>query len=158
MNKIIKKLNYAEIIINSKNKEHAILIDLEDIERVSKHHWFMCGNYAQCKIKRKNIYLHRFLLNPPEHMQVDHINRDTFDNRKNNLRICTLVENLNNRDIFNFKNSNKTISGKRYIYPSGKKWKVLINYGGKKVYMATFGTLFEAECYAEKLYNNLLWA
>jgi hypothetical protein len=38
--------------------------------------------------------LHRFLMQPSSGLVVDHINGDTLDNRRENLRICTHVENL----------------------------------------------------------------
>lgn len=47
--------------------------------------------------KQVPIRLHRLLLNPPADMVVDHINRDTLDNRRANLRICTQKANLQNR-------------------------------------------------------------
>lgn len=43
-------------------------------------------------------YLHREIvgLEPGDPLRVDHINRDTLDNRRSNLRICTDAENAQN--------------------------------------------------------------
>jgi hypothetical protein len=46
---------------------------------------------------REKMTLHRFLLEPPRDLVVDHINHDTLDNRRCNLRICTIAENGRNR-------------------------------------------------------------
>ena len=43
------------------------------------------------------VRLHNFIMNPPEGTVVDHINRDGFDNRRENLRICTQRQNTLNR-------------------------------------------------------------
>lgn len=38
------------------------------------------------------------ILEPPAGMLIDHINRDSLDNRRSNLRICTRSENVVNSD------------------------------------------------------------
>lgn len=45
---------------------------------------------------RKVWALHRDIMGNPEGLVVDHINGDTLDNRKYNLRICTIKENVRN--------------------------------------------------------------
>lgn len=55
--------------------------------------------------KKKEVYMHRFLMDAPKGKVVDHRNGDGLDNRRQNLRICTQKENLANgvngeRDVF----------------------------------------------------------
>jgi hypothetical protein len=77
------------------------IVDDEDFERVSQFKWMAYrARSKHTKVWhvrrsnfRKQIYLHRFILNPPEGVFIDHINRDGLDNRRCNLRFCTLWEN-----------------------------------------------------------------
>lgn len=75
------------------------IIDTADLETVSKHSWCFDKRslgYLVANINHKVVSLHRYLLNPPKGMVVDHINGDTSDNRRSNLRICTQKENARN--------------------------------------------------------------
>lgn len=90
-----------KIPIGGKNAlRNYTIIDDEDYERVSRHKWHDTGEgYIASWIggKEKQILLHRFILNPPNGKHIDHINHDTYDNTKENLRICTQKENAKNR-------------------------------------------------------------
>lgn len=71
---------------------HVAKIDREDIDRVCRHKW--SANYpgpgrvyAQCKpTGEPHVYLHRFVIDAPKGVIVDHANGDTLDCRKANLR------------------------------------------------------------------------
>jgi len=45
------------------------------------------------------VRMHVFIMNPPKGFTVDHINKDTLDNRRDNLRICTRSQNNMNRGM-----------------------------------------------------------
>ena len=55
-------------------------------------------NYAACN-KKKYRHIHRIIMNNPSGLDIDHINGDTLDNRKENLRICTRAQNAQNRPL-----------------------------------------------------------
>lgn len=95
---------WKQFIINSKHGNFIVLVDEEDYNRVIERKWsisFSCTNETyyrvESRINRKLIRLHRYILNITDpNIKVDHINRNTLDNRKSNLRICTQIQNMRN--------------------------------------------------------------
>lgn len=80
------------------------LIDEADAEAVSVCNWCVSFNgknpipYVKGRPiagSSRLVRLHRWLLGFPA-MQIDHINQNTLDNRRCNLRICTQSENMAN--------------------------------------------------------------
>lgn len=76
-------------------------LDDEDFESFYIFDWYALKGrnnfYAVRSIGRGTKYLHREIMSAPCGYDVDHINHDTLDNRKSNLRICLHAENLRNR-------------------------------------------------------------
>lgn len=63
-------------------------VSVEDVARVSKYIWSKMKNgYAVARIDGRFVLLHRFVLSPNEDDEIDHINGDRLDNRRENLRI-----------------------------------------------------------------------
>jgi hypothetical protein len=101
-------------------KGKVALIDDEDSARVMAHKWtamFVPKSnkwYARRNtVRRENgrkcqqsILLHRFIIDAPPHLQVDHINNDGLDNRRSNLRFASNAQNH-----ANMKMSTKNKSG-----------------------------------------------
>jgi len=90
------------------------------------------------------VELHRWIMKPEKDKYVDHINGDTLDNRRENLRICTNSANIRNGKV---RTNNKTgVTGvNTYVTRSGKRvWngRIRVNY---KIYtLGTFDTKEEA--------------
>ena len=79
---------------------------------------------------------------------ADHIDRNTFNNLKSNLRIVNATESVRNR-------SNWGTSNYRGVYKNGKNWASSIMVQGKKIFLGTFLTqelAFTARLQAEKKY------
>ena len=84
------------------------IVDDEDYDRVmeainSRAKWYAHSPPPSKKYYAMNgdrdILIHRIVMNAPKGMDVDHINGDPLDNRKENLRICTRSENCRNKKV-----------------------------------------------------------
>ena len=145
-NAIEVKENHAEIIINSKKYgTQTVLIDKEDIQKVSQFQWaidkvgenkFYISTNLYNQHPRK-LYLHRFITNCPTGKCVDHINHNRFDNRKINLKICTIAENNNN-----FSLSKANTSGHKHICFDKRNNKFCLSIKG--TFYGRFKTIEEA--------------
>ena len=101
------------IIVNSpKHGQFEVFVSDEDYDYVSKQKWyvFKTKNFIYImrmeytpieKRKQKMIFMHReiagVLGNPKKSVIVDHKNRNTLDNTRENLRICTESQNQMNK-------------------------------------------------------------
>ncbi len=78
-------------------------IDLEDWDKVKDHRWGMGDQYLRTTImidgKQTWRRMHSLILTGRGTGQVtDHINRKPWDNRKENLRFCSISDNFKNSD------------------------------------------------------------
>jgi hypothetical protein len=98
-------------------KGYSVLISRESYGLVETIKWYPCndnGNiYFVGKIKRRTVKLHRVIKNALKGTVVDHINRNTLDNRISNLRITTKSGNNINQK------TRKSILGERLISRHG---------------------------------------
>ncbi len=60
-------------------------------------HWYVITSLRREDGTHRTTYMHRLILNAPSNRTVDHINHNSLDNRRANLRLCTNSENLYNR-------------------------------------------------------------
>lgn len=108
------------------------LIDRIDLDKVaSAGRWSSAGRYVFCPVQR--ILLHRFIANPPPGMVVDHINHDTLDCRRSNLRAVTPSQNCQNQQVSGRRNNT---SGQKNVSwcTATQTWKVSVHVGGKNHY------------------------
>lgn len=84
----------SEIWLSGKHgKGLRVILDDDDYEKFKDKSWHLLdGRYAA----NGHSYLHRLIMNAPKGMVVDHINHNTLDCRKKNLRIVSQAENCKN--------------------------------------------------------------
>ena len=126
-NEIIDCGDYYELCIYEHNpnaKEIArAKFDKDDLEKVKQYKWCLSLGYI---INAKTyLKLHQLVLGKKS--EIDHINHDILDNRKNNLRHCTHQENCMNRDV-------KGI----YWHKKNKKWIARIMKNFKSINLGNF--------------------
>lgn len=145
--KNLYKINkeYAEIVIES--KKYGIIytkIDKDDINKCKEIKWYYAKNkdsvYIEGNLKGKKIKLHRYILNiTDKKILIDHINRNTLDNRKLNLRFATNRDNSFNKSI-----RSDNISGYIGIDFKNNKWRAKIKYNGITIHLGYFTDKNEA--------------
>lgn len=113
-------------------------IDAEDYPTVSKYKWCTAKNGYAVSADKK-IFLHRLLLNAKLGQQVDHINLDIADNRKENLRICGNSLNSSNRKPYNKLN----IKGVEY-HKGSHKYSAYFRKDNKQYHSPCYHTKEEA--------------
>ena len=155
-NEIIEYEDYAEVILYNQKKEEVAraMIDLEDVDKIKSYRWGFAQGYAyngKCK-----LYLHRLVMDCPDDMVVDHINHNTLDNRKCNLRVCTQKQNSMNmsKQKINCSSQYKNIYWNKQI----SRWVVQITVNGKKKHIGSYTNEIEASIEADRamlLYQGL---
>ena len=130
--------------------EKFFFIDGEDLEKVKTHIWCVSYDptiknfYVTCTDrtgeKQTSIRLHRFILDAPNNMHVDHIDGNPLNNQKENLRLCTHQQNSYNRKkrVCTNKTKYKGVTKNKY------KFEASIGYNGKRIYLGLFSTQEEA--------------
>ena len=75
--------------------------DLEDYEKIKEYYWVINnkGYVITGGANNSNLLMHRLILNVLDDQEVDHINHNTNDNRKENLRIVTRSQNQMNASL-----------------------------------------------------------
>lgn len=131
-------------------KNCQITIDEDDYSVVENHTWhiFTASNgskYARTNIKNENgkyspVYMHQLILGTfKTGKHVDHVNRDTLDNRRGNLRVVTHEQNMHNRKP----PKNKTGFVNVALMENGK-YRARISEGNKRKHLGCFASAEEA--------------
>ena len=153
----------TKIIINTNEEQRITIIDTEELEKVKLFGLRWCINnpkdpYAKAtkweiingEPKLKSYYLHMLIMGLKEGSKVfvDHINHNKLDNRKENLRLVTKLQNNSYRKS---KNSNNK-SGYRNVFWNSQreKWQVSICKNYKHIIIGYFDDVDEAGRVAEE--------
>ena len=117
-------------------------VDDEDFESLNAFNWYAqkdhntfyaARNSPRINGKRPVIWMHRMIMNTPDGMETDHIDRNGLNNQRDNLRIVTNQQNQFNKNA------------KGYCFHKlTQKFQAQIRLNGKKIHLGLFETEFEA--------------
>jgi hypothetical protein len=138
---------------------HGCLIDIEDLPKVDSIDgtWYAAWNphvqgyYAHAnkylgkrdgKRRNKTLIMHRLITEATAGLDVDHINHETLNNKRENLRIATRSGNMMNRRGADRDSS----TGHRAIshHKASGKFQLLVQVDQKKKHIGLFSTIEEA--------------
>lgn len=125
------------------------IVDDEDYERLMKHSWAWVPATGSCSSKGyavrkgnkkrgepRTVQMHREILNAPVGVFVDHVNLDSLDNRKENLRFADVQQNGFNRPkpIMECTSRFKGVFRRK----NKRKWSARIKFNGRHVELGSY--------------------
>jgi len=153
-------MSYTEI----QKSKGTILIDNEDMPLIKGWGcWINKDGYVTLEKtfqgKRTRHRLSRFIMSPLSGLVIDHINHNTLDNRRCNLRICTRGENARNNRGHSGRHGSRFKGvfyhdhakyAPQYNCTNAKPWRAYTRMNGKRIYFGYHNT----EDDAARAYNK----
>lgn len=127
------------------NRGMSILIDECDLPLVTSRRWTAKANskakrrfYAQANIGGRSAYLHRLIVDAQDGEVVDHINGDSLDNRRCNLRVVDhRINTINRGKIAN-------ALGLQGVHADGRRYRAKVERDGKRTHTPRYSNIYEA--------------
>jgi hypothetical protein len=138
-------------------------IDASDLHKVAGFNWFaVVQSYTVYAVRRvsgvkgrgSKISMHRQIIGATNDVQVDHVDLNGLNNRRENLRIATPQQNC-----FNRRKTRANTSGFKGVCWNRKsrKWQAGIRINGRSVHLGLFETIdaaYNAYCQAANQYHG----
>ena len=117
---------------------YSTIVDDEDYEWLSVFRWRSLVTKKHIyAIRGKSISIHREIMNAPKGLYVDHIDYNTLNNQRSNLRIATPSQSIVHRRI-------KNPTGYIGVHKHYNKWCASIWLNGTRKHIGLFDTPEEA--------------
>lgn len=120
------------------------VVSLGDFDKVGGRAWYarksgtgkFYASYKKGVGKHGNfcVHMHRVIMDAPLGMEVDHIDGNSLNNRRSNLRVCTTAENRKNTRITWGKSGIKGV----HWCSRTKRWIAKISANHKPIYVGVF--------------------
>lgn len=132
------------------------LVDHEDYEKLVRPFRWNAGGVDDNRIytsaavptgsKNSTVLLARWLVNPPQELEVDHINLNTFDNRRGNLRVTTRKQNEENQPASKWAGASKH----RGVFMDMGRWRAQVTHNYKAYKSSRFDSEEDAAEWARQ--------
>lgn len=145
--RVVGRLAYMDLTDRRGNVVATTVLSARDVKKVLRagHRWSAARTTSGVRVAYnydgRTVLLSRYLLDAPDGLQVDHRNRDTLDNRRQNLRLATHSENMQNKGTM--RNNRCGARNVSQVGPSGR-FDVRLTINGRLTRLGTFATLEEA--------------
>lgn len=121
-------------------KGQVATIDAADVHLVEGRNWYALavaggGFYAAREHDGKMLAMHRHITAAPKGKDVDHANRDTLDNRRANLRVCTRSQNRANSA------ARPSKTGVKGVWERGGRYMASVQKAGRTRHLGPFDTV-----------------
>jgi hypothetical protein len=93
--------------------------------------------YVRTLVDGKQVLMHRMIVGPPETMKVDHIDNDTLNNQRGNLRVASYYDNNINRRFW-------ASTGFKGVTKDGARFRARITVNRVETLIGRFATAEEA--------------
>ena len=132
-------MEYKEIRLKS---GEIALVDSEDYEMVLNYPWrfydryptYSMSSYRDGKRVRKTVHMHNLIMDKKDGYFIDHINGNGLDNRKQNLRYVTSIQNSQNYRMDKSAGYTSKYKGVSYN-KADKKWRARIRVNKKHLFL-----------------------
>ncbi len=128
------------------------IVDADDYYRLAEFRWQAVSGfntiYASGSVAGKTVNMHRWIMDAPDHLVVDHIDHNGLNNCKANLRLCTTAQNI--RNSLSIKGATSKYKGVSWD-KIRRKWHVGVRLNNKRHYVGYFtDEIAAAKAYDEK--------
>jgi len=132
----------------SLTKGQFAIVDDADFEWLSQWKWryiprskhAAVGNAGR-EVGNTTVYMHRVIVDAPMGSEVDHINHNSLDNQRLNLRITNHAGNLKNRA--KYAKAASQFKGVTW-HDQAQKWRAKIGVNGKRISLGLFDNELDA--------------
>jgi hypothetical protein len=129
---------------------YCALISPEDADFVGRWNWaaLVPRSKKVNAVRRENwsgsfYYMHREIMAAADGLDVDHINADTLDNRRQNLRVCSHKDNSRNKRMGASLPKTSPYRGV-WTQPTRKTWQASIRVDYKTIHLGGFASAEDA--------------
>jgi hypothetical protein len=121
-----------------------VMIDTADYEWLMESQWHFNNGYAVRSARHDSpvLKMHRAIMDAPQGIGVDHINGNTLDNRRLNLRFANQSQNCANER--KMRGGISQYKGVSWVADGRNKWRAMIGVNKRKVHLGVFATEEEA--------------